>query len=213
MTPFPSRQAILDLTRELDFKIGNAIFRKVWVSAPASTKSSDGLGPLFNARSCQRCHIKDGRGHPPAANWPGDDAISMLLRLSVPPRDDTGTRAIGVRACSINRRANLWRAVAGSLHPGVRCRREIKYYLSIANRLRFQMVRRSSFEARITISSILGLGPFAKDVMISPRIAPPMIGLGLLEAIGEEDIVSWADPADGNGDGVSGRAGRVWVPG
>src|SRR3546814_8564530 len=76
----------MSFKRELDFKIGNGLFRKLWVSSPSSTTSSDGLGPLFNARSCQRCHLKDGRGHPPAANWPEDDATSMLVRLSVPPR-------------------------------------------------------------------------------------------------------------------------------
>ena len=54
------------------------------MSSLSSTKSVDGLGPLFNARSCQRCHLKDGRGHPPAANWPDDDAVSMFLHLSIP---------------------------------------------------------------------------------------------------------------------------------
>ena len=43
--------------RQLDFKVGDGIFRKLWVSAPSSTVSSDGLGPLFNARSCQSCHL------------------------------------------------------------------------------------------------------------------------------------------------------------
>ncbi|MCY4309052.1 MAG: hypothetical protein OXC57_12400 [Rhodobacteraceae bacterium] len=42
---------------ELDFLVGNGLFRKVWVSSPVSTLASDGLGPLFNARPCQRCHI------------------------------------------------------------------------------------------------------------------------------------------------------------
>ena len=56
----------MDFKRELNFKIGNAIFRKNWVSAPSSTDASDGLGPLFNSRACQNCHLKDGRGHPPA---------------------------------------------------------------------------------------------------------------------------------------------------
>ena len=50
---------------ELTFKVGNGMFRKLWVSSPSSTLASDGLGPLYNARSCQRCHVKDGRGHPP----------------------------------------------------------------------------------------------------------------------------------------------------
>ena len=61
------------------------IFRKNWVSAPSSTDASDGLGPLFNSRACQNCHLKDGRGHPPLSADVPDDSGSMLVRLSVPP--------------------------------------------------------------------------------------------------------------------------------
>lgn len=64
------------------------------MSSLSSTKSADGLGPLFNARSCQRCHLKDGRGHPPAANWPDDDAVSMFLRLSIPPQNEEQRRRL-----------------------------------------------------------------------------------------------------------------------
>jgi len=56
--------ANLTFKQEETFKLGNALFRKLWVSSPSSTLASDGLGPLFNARACQSCHIKDGRGHP-----------------------------------------------------------------------------------------------------------------------------------------------------
>ena len=42
---FSASSGNMDFKRELDFKIGNAIFRKNWVSAPASTDASDGLGP------------------------------------------------------------------------------------------------------------------------------------------------------------------------
>ena len=52
---FSNSSGNMPFRKELDFKVGNGIFRKLWVSAPASTSSSDGLGPLFNARSCQRC--------------------------------------------------------------------------------------------------------------------------------------------------------------
>ena len=78
----------MDFKRELNFKIGNAIFRKNWVSAPSSTDASDGLGPLFNSRACQNCHLKDGRGHPPFSADVPDDSGSMLVRLSVPPATD-----------------------------------------------------------------------------------------------------------------------------
>jgi CxxC motif-containing protein (DUF1111 family) len=47
---------------------------------------------------------------------------------------------------------------------------------------------------------------------MSPRVAPQMIGLGLLEAIDEATIVALADEHDQDGDGVSGRPNRVWDP-
>ncbi|MGB5443716.1 MAG: di-heme oxidoredictase family protein, partial [Gammaproteobacteria bacterium] len=40
----------------------------------------------------------------------------------------------------------------------------------------------------------------------SARIAPQLVGLGLLEAVPESTILEWADPLDANADGISGRA-------
>ena len=56
----------------------------------------------------------------------------------------------------------------------------------------------------------LGYGPLHPNVMISPRVAPQMIGLGLLEAIPEAAILANADPDDRDGDGISGKSSRVW---
>ena len=39
----------------------------------------------------------------------------------------------------------------------------------------------------------------------SARIAPQLVGMGLLEAIPEEALLALADPDDSNGDGISGR--------
>lgn len=44
----------------LDAAAGKALFERQWVAAPASTAASDGLGPLFNARSCASCHPRGG---------------------------------------------------------------------------------------------------------------------------------------------------------
>ena len=63
------------------FFVGNSFFNQNWVVAPASVAARDGLGPLFNARSCSGCHFKDGRGRPPE---PGEPMDTMLLRISVP---------------------------------------------------------------------------------------------------------------------------------
>ena len=64
----------------------------------------------------------------------------------------------------------------------------------------------------------LAYGPFCGDepdcrqdeVQFSPRVASQVIGLGLLEAIPETDILRHADSRDINGDGISGRPNRVW---
>ncbi|MGB0957776.1 MAG: di-heme oxidoredictase family protein, partial [Litorivicinus sp.] len=64
--------------------IGDALFKKNWASSPSSTPSSDGLGPLFNARSCQACHVKDGRGRRPVA---GGFDPTLLIKFGTPDRD------------------------------------------------------------------------------------------------------------------------------
>jgi len=78
---FSLPQGNLSMTKRLDFSVGNSFFRNPWVIAPSSTDARDGLGALFNTNSCQGCHIKDGRGHPPQL---GEASISLFLRLAVP---------------------------------------------------------------------------------------------------------------------------------
>ena len=88
---FSRPSANMSLERRMMFSVGDGVFRKFWVSAPSSTTASDGLGPLFNARACQSCHLRDGRGRPPE---PGEEGVSMFLRLSVPPRTDAERAAL-----------------------------------------------------------------------------------------------------------------------
>ncbi|TIW18050.1 MAG: thiol oxidoreductase, partial [Mesorhizobium sp.] len=76
---FSQSSANITFEEEGTFKLGNALFRKNWVSSPSSTQASDGLGPLFNERACQNCHLKDGRGRPPES---GTGSTSMFLRLA-----------------------------------------------------------------------------------------------------------------------------------
>ena len=45
----------------------------------------------------------------------------------------------------------------------------------------------------------------AAPAQFSARISPPLVGLGLLEAVPETAILDLADPDDANGDGISGR--------
>ena len=194
---------------EARFKVGNAIFRKLWVSAPSSTQGSDGLGPLYNSRSCQSCHLKDGRGHPPDGNFPQDTAESMFLRLSIPPETDEQRRLIAEhKVNSIDEPtygAQLQEtAVQGHDNEG---HMHITY-----EELPIKLGDGSTVSLRRPTYSIADLkyGPLHPKTMLSPRVAPPMIGLGLIEAIPEEQIRAHADPDDKDGDGISGRANEVW---
>ncbi|MEM9369659.1 MAG: di-heme oxidoredictase family protein [Pseudomonadota bacterium] len=200
---FSSSSANMPFERELDFKVGNGLFKKLWVSSPASTKASDGLGPLYNARSCQRCHLKDGRGHPP--DGPGDTAVSMFLRISVP-----GGPAGQIPGAHATRPHPAYGSQMQDFSlPGV----PAEYRLDVAwedfdvelSGGEIATLRRPSWRAEQ-----LGYGPIGEDAMLSPRIAPQMIGLGLLEAIPAVDILALADPEDADGDGVSGRVSVVW---
>jgi CxxC motif-containing protein (DUF1111 family) len=199
----------LTFKQQFDFKLGNAIFRKLWVSAPSSTRSSDGLGPLYNARSCQHCHLKDGRGHPPRGNWPVDNAVSMFLRLSVPPRNAMERQLIASGRVNVIAEPTYGTqlqdlAIQGHAGEG---RMHITYR-DVPVRLddgEVVTLRKPSYRIMD-----LHYGPLDPKVLISPRIAPQMIGMGLLEAIPADVIIKGADPDDRNGDGVSGRVNRVW---
>ncbi|MDZ7842914.1 MAG: di-heme oxidoredictase family protein [Gammaproteobacteria bacterium] len=203
---FSHPSANMAFERELDFKVGNGIFKKIWVSAPSSTKSSDGLGPLFNARACQRCHLKDGRGRPPA---PGEPAVSMFLRLSIPPQNESQQEALDT-----NRRKTIPDPTYGGQLQnfsiqGIDAEGEmgISYSerdVTLADGT-VVTLREPAYELRSP-----AYGPPHPELMISARVAPPMIGMGLLEAISESDILSHADPEDSDGDGIFGKPNRVW---
>lgn len=198
--------ANLDFEEILEFHAGNRLFRRIWIS-DVSTKDGDGgLGPLYNARSCQRCHIRDGRGHPP--DGPDEDAISMVMQLSVPESPFTGTDV-----------PEPYRAPRPDPVYGIQLQDFAVPGLRPEYRLR---VTHEEIEVRLSGDEVAqlrrplyriadpGYGPLHPDAMFSPRVAPQMIGLGLIEAIPAADILALADPEDADGDGISGRANVVW---
>ncbi|AZO26148.1 di-heme oxidoredictase family protein [Mesorhizobium sp. M1B.F.Ca.ET.045.04.1.1] len=202
---FSQSSANITFEEEATFKLGNALFRKNWVSSPSSTQASDGLGPLFNERACQNCHLKDGRGRPPEG---GIGSTSMFLRLA---RDASNAEE---RAALADHKAlNFPDPVYGSqlqdlAVPGLKSEGRMRVDYS---------------EEKVTLSDgavvslrkpsysveDLGYGPLDPRTTLSPRLTPPMIGLGLIEQIAPSDILAHADPDDRDGDGISGRPNIV----
>ncbi|MCG8575756.1 MAG: c-type cytochrome [Flavobacteriales bacterium] len=183
---------------ELKFFVGNSFFNQNWVSAPASTGARDGLGPLLNARSCSACHFKDGRGEPFLES--GDNANGFLIRLSIPGEDEHGgplaepTYGGQFNDLAINEILDegdiivTFEYINGTYDDGEPYQLRKPVY-SVAN---------------------LNYGEMASDVLMSPRIGQQMIGLGLLEAISDADIIAQMDLLDADGDGISGKPNIVW---
>ena len=201
---FSMASANLTASRQLDFSVGNSFFRNPWVIAPSTTTARDGLGPLFNTNACQNCHIRDGRGHPPGPD--AKSAASMLVRLSIP----NATEYLPV----IERLGVVPEpAYGGQLQdmavPGVAPEGKVRVEYT-PHSVTFTDGTTVELRKPKLLISQLGYGPMHPDTRFSARVAPPMIGLGLLEAIPEEAILANADPYDSNGDGIRGYANQVW---
>ena len=202
---FSQSSANITFEEEGTFKLGNGIFRKVWVSAPSSTQASDGLGPIFNARACQSCHLKDGRGHPPEASA---EATSMFLRLARQAETADENAAVADHKV-LNFPDKVYGGQLQDLAvPGLPG--EGKMAISYSEQpvtLKDGTVITLRKPAYAVTS--LAHGPLEPATTLSPRVTPQMIGLGLVEQIHPADILAHADPDDRDGDGISGKPSIV----
>ncbi len=197
------------------FYAGKALAGQPWIKAPTATNSRDGLGPVFNARSCLVCHINGGRGEVPSG--PEQPIFSALLRLSLPgvdsktgaipepmygnqlqPQSTSLASQLGLALDAANAHLNQPPAEG---QVAIHWQDKVFTYPDGEQRtLRYPEIRLHT----------LGYGAMHADVQMSLRNSPPLHGMGLLEAIAYADMLAQADPEDRDGDGISGRINRVW---
>lgn len=197
-------QANLSMSKRLDFNVGNSFFRNPWVEAPASTHARDGLGPLFNTNSCQGCHIKDGRGSVPNLD---SRPVSLFLRLAIDSE-------LAPDPETLKRTGHIPHPVYGSQlqnsalpHGRPEADLSVSWNTQTTRLSDGTVVALRAPEYHI---SDPGYGPFGDALLTSARLAPPVTGMGLLEAIPQDALNALADPDDRDGDGISGRVNQVW---
>lgn len=180
------------------FSFGDSLFSAKWVPTPSETTKRQGLGPLYNRESCSGCHVRDGRGRPPESEE--EPFNSMIFHLSIPGADKHG--------------APIPHPVYGAqFHdksvPGVPKEGTPKV---IYEEIPGSYGDGTPYSLRKPTYSFtdLGYGPLGDNIMYSPRVAPPVFGLGLLESVEADTILEYADPDDEDGDGISGKASYVW---
>ena len=180
-----------------EFEVGDSFFTQKWVRAPASTDVRDGLGPLFNAEACASCHVLDGRGTPPTEEHP--DAPGLLFRLSLVDGDGPGDPGPDpILGGQLQDRALDGVPVEGRM--GITYE-EVEGHYDDGEPY-------TLLDPTYTVTEPAH-GPVPDDLLISPRLAPPTIGIGLLEAVPEKTVVAAADPDDEDGDNISGRPNRI----
>ncbi|MDX2222490.1 MAG: di-heme oxidoredictase family protein [Rhodospirillaceae bacterium] len=180
------------------FSFGNQMFTAVWKPAPGPQPTTDGLGPLFNRESCFDCHLNNGRGAAPAG--PDLPAETALVRISIPGADKNG----GPNPVPVYGDQIQDRAIAG-VPPEARVR--VSWTETPG---RYGDGTPYSLRAPTVELTEPGYGAFPPDIMMSLRVANPVIGGGLLEAVPEATLVALSDPDDADGDGISGRVNRVF---
>lgn len=186
---------LLDHRERRRFLVGNSFFKQNWIESLASATGRDGLGPLFNARSCSACHLRDGRSEPPAPD--ARDRHGLLMRIGArrpnapdAPHPHYGAQVQDAAVQGVAPEARVvvtYRTLAGSYGDGQP----------------FELL-----QPDYTLDA-LAYGELGSDVTLGPRTAPQIIGLGLLEAVPVERLEALADPDDADGDGISGRVHRL----
>lgn len=156
---------------------------------PVFTAQAGKLGSKYIARSCVKCHVNNGRALPPAI---GDLMTSTSLKVGI---DSSGTphpilgsvfqpKSSGGGVNDGSASISGYSTIAGQYGDGTR-----------------YTLRKPSYTFGSTTPS-----------HFSVRLAPPLIGAGLLEAISESSVMALADPDDSDADGISGRPQIITDP-
>ena len=157
-----------------------------------------GLGPVFDNTSCEACHLGDGRGRPPESE--GGLFTSMLFRSSIAGEDDTG----GPRGIPGGFGGQLQMQ---GVSPALADIQAMIHYVET----RGSFADGTPFVLHVPYYTLTGVYPgLPATFLFSPRTAPVVFGLGLLEAIPDQVIAGNADPRDSDHDGISGRVNLVY---
>ncbi len=187
------------------FLRGRGHFNRPWVIF-GLTGGDWGLGPTFNADRCSACHASGGRGAPPVR---GEQLQSMLVRVSVPGEEPSGApRPHPHYGDQLQNRALQGQSVE-TLHAYAPVLAEAELYLEWEEHsVAFADGETVSLRRPKLRIDKLAFGFLGEDVMLSLRNAPPIFGLGLLEAVPEQTLLDLA--ARQRVQGLNGRPNYVW---
>jgi CxxC motif-containing protein (DUF1111 family) len=186
----------LDAAQAELFANGRQEFNQHWVVLPA-IGGKWGRGPTSNADECIGCHAGNGRGRAPDSR--DEPLVSAVIRLSIPGEDAHGGPLPHPNyGDQLQEQGELGRIPAeGEASISWEDHEEV-----LADGSRVPMrAPRVSFRK-------LAFGPLGAEALTSMRVAPPVIGAGLLDAVPESVVLDIA--ARQKQLGFNGRPNYVW---
>lgn len=198
--------SVLNLKQHQMFMVGRNVFQRKW-AAVVSLNGDWGLGPTFNASQCSECHVRDGRGTPPARA--DEQLLSMLVRVSIPGTDEHGgPKPHPGYGDQLQNRALQGQSVDFAYaHQAVPAEAEL--YLDWEERMvEFADGEQVTLRKPVLRIEQLNFGLLGPDAMLSLRLTQPLIGLGLLDAVPDETLQALA--ARQRERGLGGRVNVVW---
>jgi CxxC motif-containing protein (DUF1111 family) len=179
----------LERHRWPEMLVGKRIFVRRWQPSGSGPAGLDGLGPLYNADSCTACHFKDGRGGPRGAS--SAPHPPLLFRLGEVPSHPFGIQLqdLATEGTAEGRVAVEYREVLFDYPDGTAT-----------------SLRQPAYTLTAHPTTLV------ETPSLAPRVPPTLVGMGLLEAVADEEILAWADEEDGDDDGISGRPRRLADP-
>lgn len=181
---------------QLIHDIGDTKFSSAFVTAPAHV--NPGIGPLFNNISCGSCHQSQGSGVPPQA---GQNAglESFFLLLSGNGTDEHGG-PVDVPGFGNQLQNNSSYGKS----------KEADYNVTYTQQT-FTYPDGSTVQLRAPAYNIINpYMPLPSNTHVSPRMAPAVFGLGLLNNIGDATITAMATQAQTDTNIIGGKPNYVW---
>jgi len=185
------------------FILGRSFFHIPWVEAPSATTARDGLGPLFSANTCVSCHPNNSAGR----LYTKEKALerSLVIRLASSYQKDL----------RYNEGFRIEPTYGGQL--SVNGTSDVAYEGNIVvewtkHKGHFADGEDYTLHSAKYKLTNLQYGALQEGANVAPRLALPLVGLGLLEEVSEEEILKYEDINDRDGDGISGKANRVFSP-
>lgn len=192
----PQSWRVLTESEQTAFDLGHAVFNTQWTPAGEPAGRRDGLGPLFNAPSCDACHNSRRRGRGPAAAGPAP--LDLVIQVGLRQADGTVSRGTERFGYILNTASNSGMEPEASV--------TIQYKDTPRT---YPDGTRVSLRSPTYVVKLPDGGALPAGLVLKPRMPQSAQGVGLLERVSSLEILKLASAEGGVPLSVRGRASMV----